>query len=204
MEEFMGGRVARTARAWLVVLGLVAGASVLLPPAPAAAHNSLTGSDPKNGARVATAPKLVELRFLASPAPASTRITITGPDNVPAGGAPTFAGNRVRVPFTPGAAGLYIVAYRVGSADGHPVTGEIRFTLTTGTAAAPPSATATPATAAPSTPAASPATSAVSPTPAADEVDSDGGTGWLWAVGVAVALVALGGGLLLRRRSARG
>ncbi|MET8832954.1 copper resistance CopC family protein [Micromonospora sp. NPDC004540] len=201
----MGGRVARVARGWLVVLGVAAGVSVLLPAVPAAAHNSLTGSDPKNGARVATAPKRVELRFLASPAPATTKITITGPDNVPAaGGAPTFAGNRVSVPFTPGAAGLYIVAYRVGSADGHPVTGEIRFTLTRGTAAAPPSATATPTTAAPSTPPASPATSAVSPPPAADEVDSDGGTGWLWAAGAAVVLVALGGGLLLRRRSAGG
>lgn len=202
----MGGRVVRVARGWSVVLGVVAAVSLLLPAAPAAAHNSLTGSDPKNGARVATAPKRVELKFLASPAPATTKITITGPDNVPAaGGAPTFAGNRVSVPFTPGAAGLYIVAYRVGSADGHPISGEIRFTLTTGTAAAPPSATATPTTATPTTAAPStPATSAVSPTPAADEVDSDGGTGWLWAVGVAVALVALGGGLLLRRRSARG
>ncbi|MET7805167.1 copper resistance CopC family protein [Micromonospora chersina] len=189
----------------LLVLGLAAGVPVLLPAAPAAAHNSLTGSDPKNGARVATAPKRIELRFLASPAPATTKITVTGPDNVPAaGGAPTFAGNRVSVPFTPGAAGLYIVAYRIGSADGHPVSGEVRFTLTTGTAAAPPSTSAAPSSAVPSTAAASPATSAASPAPAADEVDSDGGTGWLWAVAVAVALVALGGGLLLRRRSARG
>ncbi|MET7969094.1 copper resistance CopC family protein [Micromonospora sp. NPDC005305] len=198
----MGGRVARTARGWSVVLGVVAGVSVLLPAAPAAAHNSLTGSDPKNGARVATAPKRIELRFLASPAPATTKITVTGPDNVPAaGGASTFAGKRVSVPFTPGAAGLYIVAYRVGSADGHPISGEVRFTLTTGTAAAPPSATATPTSAGPSTP---PTTSAVSPTPAADEAEDDGGTGWLWATGAAVVLVALGGGLLLRRRSTRG
>ncbi|MEW2326209.1 copper resistance CopC family protein [Micromonospora chersina] len=194
----------------LLVLGLAAGVPVLLPAAPAAAHNSLTGSDPRNGARVATAPKRIELRFLASPAPATTKITVTGPDNVPAaGGAPTFAANRVSVPFTPGAAGLYIVAYRIGSADGHPVSGEVRFTLTTGTAAAPPSTTAAPTTAAPtsaapSTPTASPATSAASPTPAADEADDDEGTGWLWAVGAAVALVALGAGLLLRRRSARG
>ncbi|MGV9808273.1 copper resistance CopC family protein [Micromonospora chersina] len=188
----------------LLVLGLAAGVPVLLPAAPAAAHNSLTGSDPKNGARVATAPKRIELRFLASPAPATTKITVTGPDNVPATeGAPTFAGNRVSVPFTPGAAGLYIVAYRIGSADGHPVSGEVRFTLTTGTAAAPPSTSAAPPSAAPGTPAASPTTSAASPTPAADEADDDGGTGWLWAVAVAVALVALGGGLLLRRRSAR-
>ncbi|MET8910488.1 copper resistance CopC family protein [Micromonospora sp. NPDC004551] len=205
----MGGRVARTARGWSVVLGVVAGVSLLLPAAPAAAHNSLTGSDPKNGARLATAPKRVELRFLASPAPANTKITITGPDNVPAvGGAPTFAGNRVSLPFTPGAAGLYIVAYRVGSADGHPVSGEIRFTLTTGTAAAPPSSAA-PTSAAPSTPASAAPTSAApstptSPAPAADQADSDGGTSWLWPVGAAVVLVALGGGLLLRRRSARG
>ncbi|GHJ52305.1 hypothetical protein Nm8I071_16120 [Nonomuraea sp. TT08I-71] len=199
----MGGMVARVARG-LLVFGLAAGVPVLLPAAPAAAHNSLTGSDPKNGARVATAPKRIELRFLASPAPATTKITVTGPDNVPAaGGAATFAGNRVSVPFTPGAAGLYIVAYRIGSADGHPVSGEVRFTLTTGTAAAPPSTSAAPTSAAPSTPAASPATSAASPTPAADEADDDGGTGWLWALAVAVALVALGGGLLLRRRSAR-
>lgn len=199
----MGGRVARVARG-LLVLGLAAGVPVLLPAAPAAAHNSLTGSDPKNGARVATAPKRIELRFLASPAPATTKITVTGPDNVPAaGGAPTFAANRVSVPFTPGAAGLYIVAYRIGSADGHPVSGEVRFTLTTGTAAAPPSTAAAPSSAAPSTPTASPATSAASPTPAADEADDDEGTGWLWAVGAAVALVALGAGLLLRRRSAR-
>ncbi|MGW4153941.1 copper resistance CopC family protein [Micromonospora chersina] len=194
----------------LLVLGLAAVVPVLLPAAPAAAHNSLTGSDPKNGARVATAPKRIELRFLASPAPATTKITVTGPDNVPAtGGAPTFAGNRVSVPFTPGAAGLYIVAYRIGSADGHPVSGEVRFTLTTGTAAAPPSTTAAPTTAAPTTaapgtPTASPTTSAASPAPAADEADDDGGTGWLWAIGAAVVLVALGGGLLLRRRSARG
>jgi methionine-rich copper-binding protein CopC len=202
MEEFMGGRVVRAARGWSVVLGVVAAVSVLLPAAPAAAHNSLTGSDPKNGARVDTAPKRVELRFLASPAPATTAITITGPDNVPAaGGAPTFAGNRVSMPFTPGAAGLYIVAYRVGSADGHPISGEIRFTLTTGTAAAPPSATAAPTSAAPSAP---PTTSAVSPTAAAGQAEDDGGTGWLWAVGAAVVLVALGAGLLLRRRSARG
>ncbi|MEU4480727.1 copper resistance CopC family protein [Micromonospora sp. NPDC023966] len=198
----MGGRVARVARGWSVVLGVAAGISMLLPAAPAAAHNSLTGSDPENGARVAAAPKRIELRFLASPAPATTKITITGPDNVPAaGGAPTFAGNRVSVPFAPGAAGLYIVAYRVGSADGHPVTGEIRFTLTTGTAAAPPSATAAPTSAVPTTPTAPPTTAAVSPTPAADEVDDDGGTGWLWAIGAAVVLVALGAGLLLRRRS---
>ncbi|MEU7572812.1 copper resistance CopC family protein [Micromonospora sp. NPDC049240] len=200
----MGGRVARTTRTWLAVLGLAAGVSLLLPAAPAAAHNSLTGSDPANGARVAAAPKRIELRFLATPKEAGTTVTVTGPDNVvAAGGPPTFSGKRVSVPFKPAAAGLYIVAYRLASDDGHPIKGEIRFTLTTGTPAETPatSASAPPTTAtAPTSAAPSPA----SPTPAAAAGDDDGGSGWLWAAGAVVVLAALGGGLLLRRRAARG
>ncbi|MDG4799383.1 copper resistance CopC family protein [Micromonospora sp. WMMD980] len=203
----MGGRAARTARAWLVVLGVAAAASLLSPAAPAAAHNSLTGSDPTNGARVATAPKRIELRFLATPKEASTKVTVTGPDNVAAtGGAPTFAGKRVSVPFTPGAAGLYIVAYQLASDDGHAIKGEIRFTLTTGTPAEAASASAAPTTAAP-TPTAAPSSAApspASPTPAAAATDDGGGAGWLWAAGAVVVLAALGGGLLLRRRAGRG
>ncbi|MEU7172885.1 copper resistance CopC family protein [Micromonospora tulbaghiae] len=195
----MGGRVARVARTWAVVLGVVA-ASALLPAAPAAAHNSLTGSDPRDGARLAAAPERIELRFLATPKEATTEVTVTGPDNVAAaGGAPTFAGKRVTVPFRPGAAGLYIVTYRLASDDGHPVKGEIRFTLTTGTPAESPSASAPLTSAAPTSAAPSPA----SPTPAAAGADDDGGTGWLWAAGAVVVLAALGGGLLLRRRAAR-
>ncbi|MFY1656729.1 copper resistance CopC family protein [Micromonospora sp. WMMD1274] len=199
----MGGRVARVARTWAVVLGVVA-ASALLPAAPAAAHNSLTGSDPRDGARLAAVPERIELRFLATPKEATTEVTVTGPDNVAAaGGAPTFAGKRVTVPFRPGAAGLYIVTYRLASDDGHPVKGEIRFTLTTGTPAESPSATVPPTSAAPTAAPTSAAPSPASPTPAAAEADDDGGTGWLWAAGAVVVLAALGGGLLLRRRAAR-
>ncbi|WP_349880977.1 copper resistance protein CopC [Micromonospora sp. HUAS YX12] len=201
----MGGRVARVARTWAVVLGVVA-ASALLPAAPAAAHNSLTGSDPRDGARLAAAPERIELRFLATPKEATTEVTVTGPDNVAAtGGAPAFAGKRVTVPFRPGAAGLYIVTYRLASDDGHPVKGEIRFTLTTGTPAEAPSASA-PQTSAVPTPSAVPTSAApspASPTPAAAGTDDDGGTGWLWAAGAVVVLAALGGGLLLRRRARR-
>ncbi|WP_231921127.1 copper resistance CopC family protein [Micromonospora auratinigra] len=186
------------ARTWSVVLGVALGVSVLLPAAPAAAHNSLTGSDPKDGARLATAPKRIELRFLARPAPDTTKITVTGPDNVPAGvGAPTFAGSRVSVPFTAGPAGVYIVAYQVSSTDGHQVKGELRFTLTTGA----PTASAAPTSAAPSTPVAPPS-AGLSPTPAAARAQDDGGTGRWWLVGAVVVLGALGGVLLLRRRRA--
>ncbi|ATO18111.1 copper resistance protein CopC [Micromonospora sp. WMMA2032] len=208
----MGGTVARVARTWLVVLGVAAGASLLLPAAPAAAHNSLTGSDPQNGARLAAAPKRIELRFLATPKEATTKVTVTGPDNVAAaGGAPTFAGKRVSVPFQPGAAGLYIVTYQLASDDGHPVKGEIRFTLTTGTPAEPPSASAAPGSATPTTAPASTAAgspsagspSAASPSPAAAG-DDDGGTGWLWTVAPVVVLgLLLVGALVLRRRATR-
>ncbi|MEV0940467.1 copper resistance CopC family protein [Micromonospora wenchangensis] len=196
----MGGRVPRLVRAVPVLVGVALGVA-LLPASPALAHNSLTGSNPANGAKVATAPAAVELRFLAKLDPGRTKITVTGPDNIPAaGGEPTFSGSRVRVPFAPGAAGLYIVDYQLPSSDGHPVKGEVRFTLTTGTAAAPPSVSPsasptpspTPTSAAPESPSA---------TPVAAAGTDDAGRGWLWAAaGGLVLLAALAAGLFLRRR----
>ncbi|MEU7843422.1 copper resistance protein CopC [Micromonospora sp. NPDC049114] len=208
------------ARVVPVVLGVAFGVSLLAPVTPAAAHNSLTGSDPRDGARVATAPARVELRFLAKPAPATTKITITGPDNVVAGGQPTFDGSRVRVPFKPGAAGLYIVGYQLASSDGHPIKGEVRFTLTTGTAADPsasPSAGGTGPAAAPTgspsvgpsgvdpssvgPPSAPTGSSTASAVPAASERSDSGGRWWLWALGGLVLLAALAAGLVFRRRN---
>ncbi|RKN34819.1 copper resistance CopC family protein [Micromonospora musae] len=217
----MGGRVARLTRLVLAVSGVALGVSLALPAAPAAAHNSLTGSDPRDGARTATAPARIELRFLSRLDPATTKITVTGPDNVvAAGGAPRFAGSRVSVPFKPGRAGLYIVGYRVASGDGHPINGEVRFTLTTGTPADPsaspaePSATAS-ATAGP--PAASPTAASSGPaltagpdgaSPSSAVVrtadERDDVSGWLWALGALVLLAVLAGGMLFRRRSTRG
>ncbi|RKN50995.1 copper resistance CopC family protein [Micromonospora endolithica] len=223
----MGGRVPRFVRIWPVVFGVALGVS-LLPATPAAAHNSLTGSDPRNGARLAAAPARIELRFLAKLDAATTKVTVTGPDNVAAaGGAPTFSGSRVSVPFRPGAAGLYIVGYRVASSDGHPIDGEIRFTLTTGTPAesvAPPTGAASAAPGAPSSAEASPGGSAPavpspvgtsatggapagSPTavvPAARESADSDGRGWLWALGAVLALAAATAAtLILRRRHPR-
>ncbi|MEU5964383.1 copper resistance protein CopC [Micromonospora parva] len=196
-----------------VVLGVAFGVSFLVPPTPAAAHNELTGSNPRDGARVATAPARVELRFLATPSPTTTKITITGPDNVVAGGPPVFAGSRVRVPFKPAAAGLYIVGYQLASADGHPVKGEVRFTLTTGTAAdpstSPSTAAGTTATGSPSADASpsavpastTPASSTASTVPAASEQSDSGGRWWLWGLGgVLLLLAALGAGLVFRRQ----
>ncbi|MFI7434013.1 copper resistance protein CopC [Micromonospora haikouensis] len=201
------------ARTWLAVLGVSLGVSLALPAAPAAAHNSLSGSNPANGARIATAPERIELRFLAKPNPGTTKITVTGPDNVAAlDGEPTFSGTRVRIPFAPGKAGLYIVGYQLGSADGHPIKGEVRFTLTTGTpaeslspsAAAPESVPPSdaPSAAAPSSAAATPE-GAGSAVPAASESTDEGPPGWLWALGGGLLLVAAAAvGFAVRRRRA--
>ncbi|TDB73772.1 copper resistance protein CopC [Micromonospora sp. KC721] len=201
----MGGRVARVARATPVVMGAALGVSLLLPAAPAVAHNSLTGSNPADGARVATAPAQVELRFLSKLDPATTRITVVGPGRVPAaGGEPRFTGNRVRVPFAPGPAGEYIVGYRVASGDGHPVQGEVTFTLTTGVSSPAPSATPSVSTSpvAPTTPAQAGTPGASAPTttgPAPAAAGNQGTPVWPWLLGAGLA-VALGGALLLRRR----
>ncbi|KXK60933.1 copper resistance protein CopC [Micromonospora rosaria] len=205
----MGGRVVRVARASLAVLGAVLGVTLLLPASPAAAHNSFTGSNPRDGARVAKAPESVELRFLAKLPENTMKITITGPDEASAvGGKPEFAGSRVRVPFTPGPAGEYTVAYELPSADGHLMKGKVTFTLTTGapvepTAEPTPSAEPSPSPE-PAVPSAEPSTAqpAASPVPAA-ESSTDDGRPWLWGLGGLALVGALAAGLLLRRRATR-
>lgn len=197
----MGGRVLRLVAGWLVTMGVALGVS-LWAAAPAAAHNSLTGSNPADGARLAQAPTRIELRFLARLDPNTTKITVTGPDNAPASrGTPTVDGSRVSVAFVPGAAGQYTVEYQVQSADGHPVRGDIEFTLTTGVPSASPTATTPSATPVEPSPAAPSATASPDAVPAAD---TDSGTPrWLWGIGALALLAALLAGLLARRRSRR-
>jgi methionine-rich copper-binding protein CopC len=197
----MAGLRVRTVTA--AALTAVTGVFLLLvPAAPALAHNSLTGSSPRDGARLARPPASVRLTFLARLRPASTKVTITGPDGASAvAGAPAFSGSRVTVPFRAGPAGRYQVAYELPSDDGHPIRGKVRFTLTVG---------AGPATALPTTPAAAPTTSAAAaPTPPATPVDQDlasdedaGPPWWSWALAaLTVVLLAAGGFALARRRA---
>jgi methionine-rich copper-binding protein CopC len=194
------GRLA-TLRASAV--GVVAAVlAALVSPGVAAAHNSLISSNPKNGATVARPPAAVRLTFLARLDPATTKVTVTGPDGATAAaGAPTFTGKTVTVSLRAGAAGRYTVAYQVASSDGHPIKGTVRFTATTGNA---PTATATPSTPTPSptAPPTSPAPDATAPSlsPAAGE-GTAGGTGWWWLAGLAVVLALLAGALAWRRRS---
>ncbi|MGC4890556.1 copper resistance CopC family protein [Micromonospora sp. DT227] len=169
-------------------------ALLLVPAAPAAAHNSLQSATPAQDARLTAAPTSVTLRFLQRLDPQFTTIVLSdaGRRKVPTG-APAVDGTAGSVSVDePLANGAYTVAYRVVSADGHPVQGSYRFTV------ADPAASAT------SPP--PPATTTGSGGPASTVATGAGGDGGpppvlLAAGGVAVLAVTGAALLLFRRRS---
>jgi methionine-rich copper-binding protein CopC len=111
---------------------LIAGAVVLLAAAPASAHASLVRTSPADGSTVATAPRTVSLTF--SENVGSAFVAVTAPDGSP------VRTSRVRSVDEKVSAsvastdqrGTYTLAYRVVSADGHPISGTVAFTTTTG------------------------------------------------------------------------
>lgn len=117
----------------VVVTALVAVSVLLGPAAPALAHNSLASSDPAEGASFDTAPDKATLEFDQEVQSGDVnQVVVTGPDgkSVWSRDKVTVDRNVVSVPLAPlGPAGEYSIGYRVLSADGHPVSGEINFTL---------------------------------------------------------------------------
>jgi len=111
----------------------------LLGAGPAWAHTSLVSSDPADGASVASGPGRVTLTFDEPVQSEFATVTVTGPgDTRWDSGEPAVSGSSVTAPVAPlGPAGDYVVGYRVVSADGHPVTGTVRFRLTTAGAGSP-------------------------------------------------------------------
>ncbi|GDY31131.1 copper resistance CopC family protein [Gandjariella thermophila] len=152
---------------------LLAVTAVLGLATPAFAHNVLLGSDPADGAKLATGPAKVTLTFDQPVQFGFNTVTVTSTDGAHwEAGPATVAGNAVSAPVRPlGPAGEYTIGYRVLSADGHPVTGAVRFTLTT-------PGTGTPASVAPTG-------------TAAPSAGGGGGTPvWPWIVGAVVLLAA--------------
>jgi copper resistance protein C len=169
---------------------LLAGLALLLGAAPALAHTRLQSSNPTDGASLDAAPEHVSLTFNEEMSPDFSTITVVGPDGARyETGAVGAEGGTVSTAVLPlGPAGQYKIGYRVVSADGHPVSGEVSFTLTTAGQATTAPAPAT------SAPAAAPA--------AAAPAESDGGSPvWPWIVG---AVVLVGGGVVAALRLGRG
>jgi methionine-rich copper-binding protein CopC len=178
-----------------VVVGLLTGLALLLGAGTAFAHDVLTASDPANGSSLATGPSKVTLTFDLPVKEYFSTITVLGPDgNHYEAGPSAVDGNTVSAPVQPlGPAGGYTVGYRIVSDDGHPVSGSVRFTLST----------AGPGHGVPAAEAAGSSAEAAPGQPG----DSGGGSGsgsgsggipaWPWVVG-GVLLLAAGAAIALR------
>lgn len=121
----------------LLLLGLVLGL-LLGVPAPAAAHSTLTGSEPASGAVLEVGPAAVRLLFDEPLVAGSGSVTVVGPDRVErVRGRPVVADAVATQPLQPlAAAGRYRVAYRfASSSDAHPVVGVLHFQVAAGAAA---------------------------------------------------------------------
>jgi hypothetical protein len=158
---------------------LAAGLALVISAGPASAHDVLESSDPPDGATLAGGPAKVTLTFDLPVQREFATVTVTGPGRTrwEQPGDPAVDAERISVGVRPlGPAGTYTVAYRIVSDDGHPVSGTVRFTLSTaGTGTpAPPSAAAGP--------------------PAAT---GGGVPAWIWLAG---AVVVLGVGVAMALR----
>ncbi|MFC3502454.1 copper resistance protein CopC [Micromonospora krabiensis] len=167
---------------------LAAVAPLLAPAAPAAAHNSLRASEPAASARLPTPPARISLTFQQELDPTFTTIVLSdaGRRRIPTGVPAVTGATGTATIDQPLPDGTYTVAYRVVSADGHPVQGSYAFTVgdpPAGDVAAGPVGSTTVA-------------------PAAASRD-DGGTGpWPVAAGGLLLALAAGSVVLLRRRRA--
>ncbi|WP_436762352.1 copper resistance protein CopC [Streptosporangium sp. V21-05] len=197
-----------------VVTTLCCAMFVLLGAPAALAHDRLKSSSPAKNAKV-SAVERITLRF-------SSRMRFpvvalrTADDTVIGVGKARASGDTVTsdVPEPP-APGRYVIAWRVVSSDGHPIEGEIPFTVTapatpSGTPSAAPSAALTPTSEEPETsavpsPAARPTSPAPAlaggPVPAADDQETSRGLpGWTWIAVLALVVIGAGVWSLTSRR----
>ncbi len=126
----------------LVLLGTVL-VLLLLGGGPASAHAALRGADPADGSVVRTAPDAITLTFTESVGLLDDSFRVFDPDNrrVDTGEAGHADGRadtaRIKLPAKLGT-GTFTVAWRVVSADSHPIAGA--FTFSVGTPSATPPA----------------------------------------------------------------
>ncbi len=171
----------------------------------AGAHTGLVEAQPADGATVDRMPSSVQLGFSQQLGAGLATVVVTGPAGAAVSSGPAVVdGTRVvqQLGSLP-APGRYTVAYRVVSADGHPISGQTSFTVTAVTGG-PPS-TATPAlsavpSGAPSQPAAPPTGS---PGTATDGADGGGGGMPVAAAAVGALAAATAVGIAVRRRRGR-
>ncbi|MFE7513929.1 copper resistance protein CopC [Streptomyces sp. NPDC057540] len=123
------------ALARLLILAAALLGTLLAGAAPASAHAALTGSDPKDGAVVATAPKEVNLTFSEQVAMSADAIRVLAPAGRRAdtgeirdlcSGSVVRYGVELRAGLPDG---TYTVAWQAVSSDSHPVAGAFTFSI---------------------------------------------------------------------------
>jgi methionine-rich copper-binding protein CopC len=191
-----------------VALLLAAGAvlaGALTGPLPAAwAHAELIGSTPVQGATVGVVPQSATLTFTDPIDADFVKVAVTSPAGQATATAAT-SGPTVTVPLPQDGPGGYAVFYRVVSADGHPVSGELDFrvagTPTAGPATAASTQPAGTGSAGTPTGATSPASTAVAA--AGTGAAGSGSSGWMVGGAIVLAVAAGVGALVLARRPGR-
>ena len=116
----------------ILVLLAALTAALSLSIGSAAAHSVVLSSSPEDGAQIAEAPERVTVTFNETLQEQFAALTVVGPDgNLWSKGDPIIEGATAAVELDGlGPVGEYTIAYRVTSADGHPVSGTRTFTLT--------------------------------------------------------------------------
>jgi methionine-rich copper-binding protein CopC len=198
----------RRSRKTVVLAGVVVAISalvlMLLAPGAAIAHAALRDSSPGDGETVQEAPGELVLEFTGEIGRLGAVLQVDGPDGAVSEGDPEVEGVVVRQALSPDLpGGEYAVTWRVASADGHPISGEMSFTVAAleqpsptsqdrGESAEPtdPSAVTAPTTTAPR----------AASTRSAGDPGSGGPPGWVWGV-IAVAVLGLGGVAAVAYRS---
>lgn len=187
------GGVVHVARSLLAVVAalLAACGLVVLLGGPAAAHAGLADSTPRDGDSVATLPSAVDLTFTEDVSSPAFVVVRDAAGVAVSDGDPTIDGAVVTQTLATADAqpGVYTLAYRVVSSDGHPVSGELTFTVESAAPEPTPAPTAEP------TPDPTADPTAV-PTPEATDADAapaaaDTGDGF-WATHGATLLLGLG------------
>ncbi|MEV0387179.1 copper resistance protein CopC [Nonomuraea sp. NPDC050643] len=190
------------------VLAAAGAALLLVASAPAAlAHDRLKSSSPADKAKVKQV-ETIELEFTARMT--LPTIVLDGPDGKSVSlGKPKADGTKVTARITePLDPGRHRMAWRVVSSDGHPIQGELTFTVTAppATPASTPTPTSTetapvasaPAETAPRSAPEPPPVTSTAAAPVAGSEEGSGLPGWLWvALGV---LVTAGAAVLVAGR----
>lgn len=182
-------RVKASAGLVLLVLVLAVGWSA----SPAYAHAALRSASPADGAVLARPPTAIVLTFNEKLQDGFTTIRVTSSGKRTQVAEAATDGDRVTQPL-PAAlpAGSYTTAYRVVSADGHPISGEVAFRLD------PPPSSPQPTPS--SAPAESPSAAAPSAAAVAGQAEQPATAGWIWLAGGLVVVAFVVGVLLVGRR----